>query len=350
MTIESTVRKSRPPSRKLPAPLLARAREGIVDPAWSKAVITVKPYPLMSCGDELMLYWRGLNNEGEQYHHQIRRFVTERQVGRELVFVVREPHIAELDGGSLEISYRVIGKQLPTELASQALQLQIGDVAPLLLPPIANDAVGGHLDPGRVPEGTTMTVRPYSRMAAGDRLILLASRDSKPLWRDVLDIEAHAVGEKVSFWIDHGDIASHIGHSLTVAYVVRRGHSIRRAEPLSVWIGPLVRPALVAPRVLELMEGELDVDGLHGAATVVIDGVGLEAGERVWLQCDGSYSDAQEREITEATAGQPVVFTVPIAYWQEQGGQSVRLFYQVERLDDVSQRSPEITIEVRARP
>lgn len=349
MTNEPPVRKSLLSSPGLPAPSLARARKGIIDPAWSKAVVTVKPYPMMTCGDELRLYWHGLNNEGEHYRHEIRRFVTQRQVGRGVVFVVREPHIAELDGGSLEISYQVTGKQLPTVLASQALQLQIGDSAPQLLPLIVNDAVGGSLDPGRVPEGTTVTVRPYSKMAAGDRLILLATRDSKPLWRDVLDIEAHAVGNKVSLWIDHADIAPHAGHSLTLGYVIRRGHSVRRAEPLSVRLGPLVRPALEAPRILELVEEWLDVEGLQGAATIVIDGVGLEAGELVWLQCNGSYAYVLEREITEATAGQSVVFAVPIAYWQAQREQSVRVFYQVERLDDVSQRSAEITVQVRSR-
>ncbi|KHK65412.1 hypothetical protein UG46_14840 [Pseudomonas fluorescens] len=349
MTLESSAGRSRLSLRKLAPPSLARAREGVIDPAWSRAVVSIKPYPMMACGDELLLYWHGLNNEGEHYRHEVRRFVTQRQVGRSMVFVVREPHIAELDGGSLEISYRVTGKQLPAVLVSQALQLQIGDSAPQLLPLIANDAVGGSLDPGRLAEGTTVTVRPYSNMAAGDRLILLATLDSKPLWRDVLDIEAHAVGNRLSLWIDHADIAPYSGHSLTLSYVVRRGHSVRRAEPLSVWLGPLVRPPLEAPRIPELIEDWLDVEGLQGAATVVIDGVGLEAGELVWLQCNGSYPYVLEREITEATAGQPVVFTVPATYWQAQREQSVRVFYQVERLDEVHQRSADITVQVRAR-
>ncbi|WP_434562825.1 hypothetical protein [Pseudomonas sp. Z4-20] len=347
MTIELPAGKSRPPSRRPSAPVFAKARGGVIDPAWRKAVITVKAYPMMTCGDEVLLYWHGLNNEGEPYQHEVRRFVTERQVGHDVVFVVRGRHIAELEGGSLDISYLVTGRQIPAAWVSQSLQLDIGDVSPRLLPPIADDAVGGSLDPGRVPEGTSLTVRPYSKMAAGDRLILIAIRDSKPLWRDVLDIEAHAVGRTVSFWIEHSLIAPHLGHSLTLAYVVRHGHSVRRAEPLSIRIGPLLRPALQAPRVQELSEDWLHVDALQGPATVVIDGVGLEAGEGVWFQCNGAGFTVYEREITEATAGQPVVFTVPIEFWQAQRNRSVSVFYQVERLDDVSQRSPDLTFQVR---
>lgn len=348
-TYPSNQRTRRRPPARLPAPSLVATKGGVINPAWTKTVITVRPYPLMTCGDELLLFWHGLNSDGEPYRHEVRRFVTERQVGREVVFVVREPHIAELDGGSLEISYRVTGKQLPTSLASEPLQLEIGDVSLQLLAAVANDAVGGSLDPNRVPEGTCVTVRPYSRMAVGDRVILTASSDSKALWRDALDIETHAVGCQVSFWIDHSQIAPHVGHSLTLAYVVRRGHSVRRAEPLSLHIGPLVRPALKVPWILELNEGWLDIDDLQEGVTVVIDGAGLEAGELLWLQCNGNSAHVAEREITEATAGQPVTFVVPAAFWQDQRGRSVRLFYQVERLDDVSQRSEWVTVGVRAK-
>ena len=334
---------------KLSAPSLPAAKGGVINPAWRKAVITVKPYPLMACGDEVLLCWLGLNSDGQPYWHEESRFVTERQVGRDLVFVVRERHIAELDGGSLAISYQVTGKQLPATLDSELLQLQIGDAPLQLLAVVADDAVGGCLDPARVPEGTRLTVRPYPRMAVGDRLILIASRGGKALWRDVLEIEAHAVGREVSFWIDHSQIAPHVGHELSLAYVVRHGHSVRRAEPFSLHIGPLERPALKAPRILGVAEGVLEVDELQGGLTVVIDGAGLEAGELVWFQCNGNYAHVEEREITEAMAGQPLNFVVPAAYWQDQRDRSVRLFYQVERLDDASQQSGWVTVQVRSR-
>ncbi|WP_417697500.1 hypothetical protein [Pseudomonas sp.] len=347
-TYPSAPRARLAPLTKLPAPSLAAARGGVINPAWRKTVITVKPYPMMACGDEVRLFWHGLNSDTEPYRHEVRRFITERHVGRDVVFVVREPHIAELDGGSLEISYHVTGKRLPATLVSQPLQLDIGDVALQLPAAVANDAVGGSLDPGRVPEGTRVTIRPYSRMAVGDRLILIASKDSKALWRDVLDIEAHAVGREVSLWIDHSLIAPHVGHGLTLDYIVRRGHSVRRAEPLSLHIGPLRRPALKAPRLLGLSDGWLDIDDLQEGVTIVIDDAGLEAGELVWLQCNGNSFHVAEREITKATAGQSVTFVVPAAFWQNQRGRSVRLFYQVERLDDVSQHSEWVTVQVRS--
>ncbi|WP_338495849.1 hypothetical protein V5F23_17355 [Pseudomonas sp. WP18] len=333
-------------SAKLPAPCVAAAKGGVINPAWRKVVITLKAYPLMACGDEVLLCWHGLNGDAEPYRHEVRGFVTERHVGCGLVFVVREPHIAELDGGSLEIFYQVTGRQLPAAWVSEPLQLEIGDASPQLLAAVASDAVGGALDPGRVPEGTRVSIRPYSRMAVGDRLILIASRDDQPLWRDMLEIEAHAVGREVSFWLDPSQFATHVGHDLALAYVVRRGHSVRRAESLSLHIGPLVRPALALPRIQALQDGRLDIDDYPDGVTVAIYGAGLEAGELVWLQCNGHYAHVEEREITEATAGQPVTFVVPAAFWQDQRGRSVQVFYQIERLDDVSQRSGDLTVQV----
>lgn len=348
ITYPSLQRSRSTSATRLPPPVLAAARDGVINPAWRNTVVTVKPYPMMTCGDEVLLRWHGLNNDGEPYRHEVAGFVTERQVGRDVVFVVREPHIAELDGGSLEISYQVTGKRLPATLVSEHLQLEIGDASPQLLPAIANDAVAGSLDPNRVPEGTWVSIRPYARMAVGDRVILTASKDFKALWRDVLDIEAHAVGREVSFWIDHSLIAPHVGHDLALAYVVRRGHSVRRAEPLSLYIGPLQRPALKALQIREMNDGWLEVGDLREGVTIVIDGAGLEAGELVWLQCNGSSAYVLEREITEATAGKPVVFVMPASYWQDQRGRSVNVFYQVERLDDVSQRSEWVTVRVRS--
>ncbi|WP_260954480.1 hypothetical protein [Pseudomonas citri] len=350
MTTYISIQQSRALSNvRLPPPILAAAKDGVIDPAWRKAVITVRPYPMMTCGDAVLLRWHGLNNDGEPYRHEVTGFVTERQVGRNVVFVVREPHIAELDGGSLDICYQVTGKRLPATLVSEPLQLNIGDVAPQLLPAVANDAVGGSLDPNRVPDGTWVTIRPYARMAVGDRLILTASRNAKTLWRDVLEVEAHAVGREVSLWIDHSLIVPHRGHNLALSYVVRRGHSVRRAAPLSLHIGPLVRPALKALQIRELEEGWLDVDDLQEGVTIVIDGAGIEAGELVWLQCNGNSAYVCEREITEATAGQPLVFMIPAQYWQDQRDRSVSVFYQVERLDDVTQRSEWVTVQVRSK-
>lgn len=88
------------------------------------------------------------------------------------MFVIKGVHVATLECGSLQVYWTLYSVALPEPVSSARLQLDVGDPEPELLAPIIEDSVGGTLDPARVPQGTSVTVRPYARMAAGDRVIL----------------------------------------------------------------------------------------------------------------------------------------------------------------------------------
>lgn len=334
----------------LAAPRLDQADNAILDPADRKAIITVAPYPYMACGDKLVMFWSGIDAEGVAYRHEVSRFVSEAQVGKAVVFCVSAVHIAPLDGGSLEVYYTLYSALLCEPVESGRLHLGIGDVRADLLPAIVNDAVGGTLDPERVAEGARITIRPYARMAVGDRVLLSwAGVAPQAIFNDTLKVEPFAVGCELSFWVSPDFIAPHLGTAVTISYCVeQKGQATRASEPAQVLIGPLERGPLLPPSVLEADEGWLDLHDAIDGVTVVIDNAQAEEGELVYLKCDGEhFSHRDDREISREMAGQPLVFIVPYKFWREHRDMTVRVAYSVERLDDVSQQSETTQVQVQ---
>ncbi|MDR8363936.1 MULTISPECIES: hypothetical protein [Pseudomonas] len=333
------------------APQLDQADNATLDPSDNKAIVTVTPYPHMACGDKLVMFWSGIDSEGVAYRHEVSRFVSEAQVGRAIVFCVSAVHIAALDGGSLEVYYTLYTARLRGPVESGRLYLSVGDARPDLLPVIVNDAVGGTLDPDRVTEGARVTIRPYARMAAGDRVLLSwAGVTPQASFNDTLKIESFAVGGELSFWVSPDCIAPNLGTAVTISYCVeQKGQASRFSEPAKLLIGPLQREPLLAPTVLEADEGWLDLQDAIDGVTVVIDNAQAEEGELVYLKCDGEhFNHRDDREISREMAGQPLVFIVPYRFWREHQDLTVRVAYSVERLDDVSQQSEATLVQVHS--
>jgi hypothetical protein len=337
--------------QKLPRPVVDQAENAVLDPSDRKAVIKVEPYPGMTCGDKLLLSWVGLDVEGLSYQYETTRFVSEAQVGTEMLWIVPAVHIAALDGGSLEIYYTLVSAGRPGPVQSSRLQLSVGDIKQDLLPAIANDAVGGTLDPERVLEGTLVSIRPYARMAAGDRVLLAwAGLTPDASFNDTLSVEPFAVGGELSFWVPPDCIAPNLGATVALSYCVcHEGQPPRYSEPSQLAIGTLSRDAISPPIVLEADEGVLDLQDAMDGVTVVIEDARTEEGELVYLKCDGEYfSHRDDREISRDMAGQPLVFIVPYRFWREHRDMPVRVSYSVERLDDVSQLSDVTLVLVRS--
>ncbi|MFJ2279760.1 hypothetical protein ACIOUG_01335 [Pseudomonas sp. NPDC087803] len=336
---------------RLPAPMLEVLEQGMLDPSLSNAFVRVAPYPNMLCGDKLLLSWHGLDADGVAYTHEVTRTVSQGQLGQEIVFVIKGVHIAALERGSLEVYWTLHSVALPEPVASSRLQLDVGDPEPELLAPIIEETVGGTLDPARVPQGTSVAVRPYARMAAGDRVFLSwQGASGTPVFNDVLRVEHFAVGEGLSFWITAEYIAPHSAQEVSVSYRVESSEGwVRKSAISQILIAPLIRGDLEAPQVLEAQDGELEVADAEDGVTVVIGNAQAEEGELVYLKCDGEYfSHRDDRDITRETAGQPLVFIVPYRFWREHRETVVQVSYLVERLDDVSQASSIARIRVRA--
>ncbi|WP_419710320.1 hypothetical protein [Pseudomonas sp. NFX224] len=335
----------------LSIPVMEQAENAMLDPSERKAVIKVRPYLGMACGDKLVLFWTGLDFEGLVYKHEVMRFVSDGQAGTDLVFIVPATHIAALDGGSVEVYYTLESAQRPQPVQSRRLQLSVGDARQDLLPVIANDSVGNTLDPDRVEEGALVTIKPYARMAMGDQVLLSwAGVSAQASFNDMLRVESFAVGGELSFWISPEYIAPNLGSSVTLGYcVLQEGRVARYSETAQLLIGPLTRQPLSAPEVLEADEGLLDLQDAMDGITVVIDDARAEEGELVYLKCDGDYfNHRDDREISRDTAGQPLVFIVPYRFWREHRDSTIRVSYSVERLDDVSQLSDVTLVKVQS--
>lgn len=335
----------------LPAPTLDSIVGAVVDLSLSRVVVRIAPWPAMACGDRVVLSWHGLDIEGLPYRHDIVRSVSERQLGKDIVLIVRDVHIAALDGGTLEVFWTLSSVTRATPVSSLRMQLDVGDVRYSLLPVRVEDAVGGSLDPARVTEGTTAILQPYAGMSSGDRVELIWQGPSpEASFRDILVIEFFAVGQPIVFGVAPEFIAPYPGGEVVVRYrVEQKSGAVRESGVTQIGIAPLVRGELPAPQVIEADEGVLDVQDATDGISVMISDAQVEEGELVYLKCDGeSFFHRDDREIIEGMAMQPLVFIVPYRFWREHVNTVVRLSYTVERLDDVSQESGVTLVRVQA--
>ena len=337
----------------LVAPMIDGLSGSVLDPSVVKAIVRISPYANMSCGDQLMLYWEGLDIEGFTYQYESVRFISQAQVGRDVIFVIKAMHVAALDGGSLEVYWTLQSASAPKAVESARLQLSVGDIRTQLLAPQIEGSVNGALEPSRVAEGTLVTLQPYARMSAGDRVMLSWHGDTSPeIFTDTLNVEAYSVAQCLSFWVPGSYIEAHRGGEVVVAYrVEQRCGTVRVSEPATVFLGPAVRAQLPAPDVVEAVENVLSLKDSVDGVSVLIEGAQVQEDELVYLKCDGEFfSHRDDLEITRETAGQAVCFIVPHRFWREHHGTTVQIAYTVERLDDVSQQSPVRQISVEALP
>ncbi|MDD0971255.1 MULTISPECIES: hypothetical protein [Pseudomonas] len=342
--------RSREQALRLPLPTFDSVEGAVLDPSLGRVVVRIAPYPGMACGDRIVLSWRGLDIEGQPYHHDISRFISEAQLGREIVLVVRGAHVAALDGGSLEVFWTLTSASRPEPLTSLSRRLDVGDVRYSLMPVTLEDAVGGSLDPARVVDGTSVTVQPYAGMSAGDRVWLMWEGPApEASLRDTLIVESFAVGLPLVLGIAPEFITPHLGGEVVVRYCVeQKSGATRESGATRISIAPLERGELAAPQVLEADDGVLSVEDAVDGVSVLISDARVEEGELVYLKCDGeSFFHRDDREIISGMAMQPLVFIVPYRFWREHVGSRVQVSYSVERLDDVSQMSSVTLLRVQ---
>lgn len=331
----------------LQAPRLEGEQRGMLDPADDRAVFRVEPYPGMASGDRVTLLWRGIDVEGGSAAFESQRFVSCAQVGKPILFVVRDEQIDPFDGGSIAVRYTLESAACGVPMESPLLQLRVGDAASILPAARVDETLSGWLSPERVSEGVRVIIRPYATMAVGDTVFLTwqGSTPSRSV-SDSLSIELCALGGEISFWIDPHYIASNLDGVVSVSYFVQRpGLAMRHSEPVQVRIGVREPHALTLPQVLKANEGVLDVREALDGVTVVIDEPSIALGDGVYLQCDGTRFN--HRESRDVTGSEACVFIVPYRFWREHQDSTVRVSYRVTRQDGTDEASAVVDVYVR---
>ncbi|SEM48085.1 hypothetical protein SAMN04487857_102207 [Pseudomonas sp. ok272] len=331
----------------LQAPRLEGEQQGMLDPANDRAVFRVEPYSGMASGDRVTLVWRGIDVEGGTGAFEIQHFVSCAQVGKPILFVVRDEQIDPFDGGSVAVHYTLESAACGAPIKSPALQLQVGDAAHVLPAPRVDETSSGWLAPERVSEGVRVIIRPYATMAVGDTVFLTwqGSTPSRSVG-DSLSIAPCALGGEVSFWIDPHYIASNLGEVVTVSYFVQRpGLAMRYSESVQVRVGVREPQVLALPQVLEASEGVLEVHEALDGVTVLIDEPSIAPGDLVYLKCDGTHFNHRDsRDVNDRKAS---VFIVPYRFWREHQDSTVRVSYRVMRQDGTGEVSEVVEVQVR---
>lgn len=150
----------------LPAAIVDSLKGAVLDPSLGKVVVRIAPYANMSCGDQLLLSWDGLDIEGFAYQHEMVRYISEAQVGKDIVFVIKActslhwMAVRWRSTGNCSVRARLNRRCLPVCICPWVMS--------------GNNCLHrlsrGHrraLDPARVPDGTLIVLQPYARMAAG---------------------------------------------------------------------------------------------------------------------------------------------------------------------------------------
>lgn len=60
----------------LVAPTIDGLQGSVLDPSLAKAIVRISPYANMSCGDQIVLSWEGLDIEGFAYQYESVRFIS----------------------------------------------------------------------------------------------------------------------------------------------------------------------------------------------------------------------------------------------------------------------------------
>ncbi|QBF27020.1 hypothetical protein EXN22_15465 [Pseudomonas tructae] len=212
-------------------------------------VVEVQPWVGMVNGSWFQLVWRGTTVDGKAYLFEDTFYITGSQVGRLLKRVVRSDHIDLLDGGEVEVSYRIkteLDPQSPIK-ESEKLKLYVG-LSPEILPAVEvediyEDEDGAWLDPDEL-FGYAIIKLPGKDAAGddvfeqGDEIIFSwIGETAEGTWVDDFIVPPGAEGEDLRFEVWEDSILPSNHSVVRIGYrVIREGVRTRHSKPYELWI------------------------------------------------------------------------------------------------------------------
>jgi hypothetical protein len=229
----------------LPAPTISEVIGDTLEPSVKSATVHVR-YLEMTDGDRINLVWSGTRANGTPYLHEAPPYIVTAGDARlkHITLLVLNEHITPLDGGTLDLYYRVSNDLAQTRRIddSDHLLVKVGTIMATLPAPLVDEAQDDVLDPALVPRNATLRI-PYLGTVKGDELTYY--------WRGVsvagtttdrLPITTGLVGRQLTFRVDAQFITPNINQQVEVRYSLKRAATgeYDTSELLLLIIGTLI--------------------------------------------------------------------------------------------------------------
>jgi len=250
---------------ELPAPLILQAVGDLLDSRLEHAWVQVGPYPGMVAGDVVNLIWQGKRADGSLYLHEEERDVSANDVDNAIEILVVAEHIAVLDGGTLDLYYRVTNDRAVTYdiRESPRSYFNVLNLRHELPAPVVLEADGDVLDPEAIiPNGANLQID-YSDTEAGDVITYYwQSVYANGTFSDWIPITEANKGEPVEFRIASALVEVSRGTNVNVLYSLRRGKQTRISRILELYIGTPIPVAIsnVIDSWGQVADGGISVD------------------------------------------------------------------------------------------
>ncbi|MHC8342857.1 hypothetical protein [Pseudomonas sp. RT6P73] len=233
----------------LPAPRVEQVVGATLEPDNEYATVCIS-YPGMASGDYLNLIWLGTQANGQTYLHEEQHTVSSGEAADKLVmFYVDGQHIAVLDKGSLDLSYRVSNDAaaLYGISESERLLLKVEQLRATLPVAVVLEADPPDvLDPSKVFHNVNVRVD-YLGTLPGDILTCHWSGNgpfgSTTNWVPITTVSA---GKPVTFRVAAEFVTANIGKYVKVRYTVKRAATglYSYSVTLNLLVAALIAPTL----------------------------------------------------------------------------------------------------------
>jgi len=237
----------------LPAPTISEVIGETLEPSVSRATVHIR-YLEMTDGDLISLVWSGMQINGNPYLHEVPYTVTAGDARlKHITLHVENMHITPLDGGTLDVFYRVANDLAQTRKIDESdyLSVKVGTILATLPAPLVDKMQDGVLDPALVPLNAILRI-PYLGTAKGDELTYYW-RGISPAGTttDRLPITTGLVGKPLTFRIDAQFIKPNMNQQVEVRYTLKRAATGEyETSELLLIVGTLIGE-LPAPQVKE---------------------------------------------------------------------------------------------------
>lgn len=203
----------------LPAPKVPGSEDGTLDVALvpNGATVVIPAWmPEMTPGDRAYLTWQ--HDDGSAF--QLDRSVTGSAVGKDMNFTVPLDEVKKSVDGQVSVSY-IVEPLAGDERPSQPWSFGVVEELPIQLPePIIVEAVGGLLDPAKVPGGATVSIPAEALLKTGDTVTLTWA--GQPGNGSVTPTVLVTKDGELSIPIDYATVKANDGFSVTLSYTVKR--------------------------------------------------------------------------------------------------------------------------------